>query len=207
MRIEYEGLVEQQPTYSHVGYVSVASIRMNSEPAGQVGLGIAALGIALALKAYARRGSNLRRSTAMAVGIIGVLMLVGGGIVAATNGGITEKYYPSPYHETFGRLIVTDRGLQEAMEGSGEFPAEPHPALDAWWRPFRYIRDPGPDFGHPYNIVSAGADGEFGTIDDIDLSFTRAEARECDRAMDRDQPWPERPDPAVYWEVRLENAR
>ncbi len=219
MRIEYEGVVEQQPTYSHVGYVSVASTRMNSEPAAQAGLGIAALGLMLTLMAYGQRGRKARRTASIALGIVGMLMLLSGGILAATRGGVSEKYYPSPYTETSYRLNLFDRPLNAVVEAGGELPAElprrevedfqtaddvDDPNLDAWGRPFRYVRDVPEEFGRPYNVISAGADGEFGTMDDIDLSVQRGMAH--DRALRGEEPWPERRDPPVHWEVALENA-
>ena len=215
MRIEYEGVVEQQATYSHVGYVSVASTRMNSEPGAQAGLGIAALGLMLALMAYGRRS---RRTASIGIGIVGLLMLVSGGLLAATRGGATEKYYPSPYTETSYRLHSFNHLLNAFVERGDDLPAElprrevedfqtagdvDDPNLDAWGRPFKCVRDMPEEFGRPYNVISAGADGEFGTVDDIDLSVQRGMAH--DRALRGEQPWPDRSDPPVHWEVRLEN--
>ena len=196
MRIEYEGVIEQQPTYSHVGYVSVASVRMNSDPAGQVGLGLATVGLMLGIMAYRGRSDLPRRSTIL--GIVGVLMLLSGGILAATNGGVTEKYYRAPYYETWGRLTVVERALDTRV-ATGR-------SVDAWSRTFKYDLDPGPEFGLPHNVISAGADGEFGTADDIDLSFSHRQALDYDLAMRGEKPWPERPEPHRYWKVGIDAA-
>ncbi len=221
MRIEYEGVIEQQPTYSHVGYVSVASTRINREPTAMTGLGLAAIGLMLAIMAYRARAGRIPGSRSTIFGIVGVLMLLGGGILAATNGGVTEKYYRAPYAETGYRLYGLDQSLNAALEADRDLPAElaplkvaefqtagdvDDPNLDAWGSPFRYMRDMPEEFGRPYNVISAGADGAFGTDDDLDLSANVLRGVDYDFATRGEKPWPEKPEPHRYWKVGIEDA-
>lgn len=110
---------------------------------------------------------------------------------ATTTTPVVEKHYPEPNIATHLRIDQHAYRIQKHREQTGELPDaliyrepsgwwEPNVVgtiedanLDAWGRKFRYERFDEPDAnGHRFDVISAGADGAFGTTDDIDRSLT-----------------------------------
>jgi len=72
------------------------------------------------------------------------------------------------YHQEHDSYPPNDIGLAVLSDGhadpAGTYYVGPDRLLDPWGNPY-YIAVPGPD-GHPYEIVSYGADGEVGGTDE-----------------------------------------
>ncbi len=196
MRIEYEGMVEQQPTYQHVGYLASAKTEIVGYEAHAVAptLGFSVLALALLLitvRTYNRVHPFVTVLTVAGLVTCGALAVAWG--TASTP--IVEKYYLEPDLPTRDRLSEHASRIEDELKQTGELPdtliyREPSdrwerkvvgtledPNLDAWGREFRYERygEPNAD-GHRFSVISAGADGTFGTEDDLDRSLTEDEA-------------------------------
>lgn len=195
MDIEYEGLVEVQPTYQHVGYTAAAfDTDAYVNPAHRTEInawsGMAVLGMALALIVGRRSGRTSAGAVAAAV-LLG-LALVGGavalGIDRVPAGTMTPEFH--------GTLVKLERLVAETdawVAEHGRPPTEDEwaamheePPRDGWGHPFEYtaLDSPNQD-GRLYQITSLGEhrghtdrlvwdipsfwlgeDGRFGTDDD-----------------------------------------
>lgn len=196
MRIEYEGMVEQQATYQHVGYLAAGTDGLvapswRTEPS--FASGIAVLGIALVL--IAARQTAATRRWGWIIGIMLGLSLVGVAWALPRPEEVAEGTMTSEFHRTLFWMEKTVAETEAAAAQRGRplhlwewnrmYPRPPH---DGWGNPMWYVRlddgETGRD-GRSWRIVSAGqggrggetyeitsewlgADGRFGTADDTE---------------------------------------
>jgi len=169
MRVEYEGLIEQQPTYQHVGYTAAAfTTDAYVSPSTRTELnlwsGMAVLGLAVALTVGRRAG----RSSIVTKAIAGIfaLAMVGGGVALGIDrlpgGSMTPEF-----HQTLvtleGLVAETDAWVAE----NGRVPPEDEwaalhdePPLDGWGHPLAYVSlDDSAGQQDAPSVFDAGRDG------------------------------------------------
>lgn len=203
MRIEYEGVIEQQPTYQHVGYFSAANVRLVNGKTDfplVAGLATAALVFALVAARLVHRGSRKGGIAAGAVALaaVGCALAVGlqpfepASFEAITPNMSTYSRLMDPasrvesYRKRHGGL-PSELPLREPDEGSGRHRGVWDTNRDAWGREFRYtVTGEGED--QSFEIRSAGADGEFGTADDLFNGMEKSPL-DMDRAWSKDHKW------------------
>ncbi len=195
MRIEYEGVIEQGPTYQHVGYLAAANTRVvGHEVHLPQTLGFATLGLTILLitARASRRLGFARTLIGAAIGVVFIGLALAWGMSSTP---IVEKYYNDPNEQTRLRIHSHEQRVERYIDEHGQLPATLPPRddvtapgtiedenLDAWAREFRYevFEEPDED-GNLFRVVSAGADGVFGTEDDIHRGITHDETRIMDQ--------------------------
>ena len=203
VRIEYEGIVEQQPTYSHVGYFSAANARIvNGESDFPLAAGLATTALVFALVAARLVGRGSRKGGI----VVGVLALVAAGGVIALG---LKPFQPASYEAitpnitTYWRLQDHAFQVESYRDRHGAFPSELplrehdkdarrslgiwNTNRDAWGREFRYTVT-GESDDQSFEVRSAGADGKFGTPDDLFNGMDK-DALDMDRAWGKDHRW------------------
>jgi prepilin-type N-terminal cleavage/methylation domain-containing protein len=120
----------------------------------------------------ARPGFSLIELTAVLV-ILGILMA---GAAVAVPAQVKKARTKST--KTSMMTIKTQIGTY-MVENAGDAPAtlsllipsfmEEGSDIDAFNKNYHYTPTPGIGLAHPYDLISAGPDKEFGTADDIDL--------------------------------------
>ncbi len=194
MRIEYEGLVEQQPTYQHVGYTAAATdglVTPSWRTDQSLVFGIAVLGIALVL--IGTRQTMVTRKWGWIIGIMLGLSALGLAWMLPDAEAVPEGTMAPELHATLYWLerTVAETEAAAAQRGRPLNPSEweamyIEPPRDGWHNAMWYVRldedESGRD-GRSWHIVSAGqyagggsqypitsewlgADGRFGTADD-----------------------------------------
>lgn len=149
MRIEYEGVIEQQPAYSHVGYTAAAFttneyVHGGSRREMTAWAGVAILGLALVLMAGRRwRFAGAGRG-AVTLGVIGLGLLAGGISMGVMRTLPTGEMTPE-FHAT---LVALERLVAETdawVAAHGRPPTEDewmrmHPVAprDGWGHPLEY---------------------------------------------------------------------
>lgn len=188
MRIEYQGHVEANPSYSHVGYLSAAQVPSVFK-ADQSGAWVF-LGLALLCAVSARRLAARGRGALLGLGVVACLVAAGAAAVAFAS---SLRHY-----ELTPAFTLTVQRLERLSEATDNFERQhkrlptqqewsrlgtPEDHEDAWGNAFVYTlenrfadRD-----GRPYGIMVAeashsmpgrlssaafGRDGLIGTEDD-----------------------------------------
>lgn len=116
----------------------------------------------------ARRGFSMLELT-LAIAIMAILM-------TAASIALLPRVLRAKSTVTQNTMRTVEQSLDEYRAFNNQYPATlaqlapeyiKKAPRDGWDRDFRY-RVPGTG-GMPYDLVSAGDDGEFGTADDIDI--------------------------------------
>ncbi len=109
--------------------------------------------------------------------VVIILSLVAGTLLISFSGSVGEAKHGlaktgigsiaaqlEKYHMAHGSFPTNDIGLQSLTDGhaqpSASYYLSPGQLNDPWKKPYLYV-NPGPD-GHPYEILSYGADGQRG---------------------------------------------
>jgi len=198
MRIEYEGVIEQQPSYQHVGYTAAAFDTDAYVSGGHrteinAWSGMVVLGLAFGL-IVSRRWGRSSTGGGIAAILLGLALVGGGvalGIELVPDGSMTPQFHATLYRLE-GLCAATDAWVAEhGRPPTAEEWAAMHeePPLDGWGHPFEFTPydSPGRDgrlycvtslaenHGHSDSVVWdipswwLGRDGRFGTDDDWEL--------------------------------------
>ncbi len=129
---------------------------------------------------HAHSDSIVRRRAMTLVEVLAVviiLSLIAGTLLISFSGSVGEAKHElaktgigsiaaqlEKYHMKHGSFPTNDVGLQALTDGHAQPTASyylsPGQLSDPWKKPYLYV-NPGPD-GHPYEILSYGADGQRG---------------------------------------------
>ncbi|MFW5867500.1 MAG: hypothetical protein ACOCX2_06760, partial [Armatimonadota bacterium] len=142
MRIEYEGLVEQQPTYQHVGYVAAATdglVNPAFRAEQSFASGIAVLGLALVL--IATRQTVAARRWGWIIGIMLGLSLVGVAWALPRGAMVPEGTMAPEFHAT---LFWMEKAVAETEAAAAQRGRPLH--LWEWNR--MYTRPPRDGWGN-----------------------------------------------------------
>jgi hypothetical protein len=203
MKIVAQSTASSGMPYLHLGYVSAT--QTFDRTSGPLSLGLLSLGLLLVgalLSSELRRGVDAPTSgllssfgprkwtprrligaTLMAFALVGVAIsiLIGGGYLYP--GGHTW----SVLHQVASRLSDSERpeadnplptrGFRTIEEVCRHFGLRDEYTQDGWHRPLR-VRQVQEASGVEYVVSSAGADGEFGTADDMEASTAPLEGEE-----------------------------
>lgn len=166
MRMEYEGTVEAQPPYQHVGYLSAGIINGYSRP--EIGLSllyaIAVVALVAKLRAMRLQGLPSQRAGETLVAII---------IVVALVPALLGLYPPRAMRSEFAETLLALERLTARTEGwaaeHGRLPTEAEwrdrvagaPGRDGWGNALGYRLLAAPDLndGQRYQIYSIGLPG------------------------------------------------
>jgi len=167
MRIEYEGTVEAQPPYQHVGYTAAGIISGYSRP--EVGLSLLYAIAVIALVAWLRglrladRGSQRARETLLALTIVLAF-------VPVLLGVYPPRVMRSEFTQTLLSLERASARVEQWAAENGRLPTQaewPRQVAsaadrDGWGNALGYRLLPAPDRddGQRYQVYSTGRPGE-----------------------------------------------
>ncbi len=194
MRIEYEGAIEVQPAYQHVGYISAcvdSYVSTTQRPYSSLLLGMALLFVVLSVLT-ARRMQGSRCWVLVTLAAVAAIVAGGAGVWALKN-PVKRPY--TEFYVTVYRLEKLSADTEAWAEHHGRLPNadewqamhDPAELLDGWGHPFEYTIHPDePGFDGQFFAVTSlgihrgkngsdiwdipswilGGDGVFGTSDD-----------------------------------------
>lgn len=190
MRIEYQGHVEVRPSYSHVGYISAMPMpgvfKANSAAAGVF------IGLALLFVVAARRIAGRGKDALHLLGFLACVAVAGAAAIACVL-ALTHYDLTPPFTLTMQRMEHLSEATETFAKQHKRLPtqtewsqlASPTDQIDGWGHrlvyetvnPFAdrdgqsYQVKVGEQTQHicgPVSSVSFGADGLFGTRDDLE---------------------------------------